>query len=118
MFKIKRFRKIVMKYTLTFLNKPEIIKQNVDYYILDLQNLIKDVNLQLEKVYYIFEKICILEEKLSAKSNTNIFWKYIQKITDWFYDEILYSIEQLDFYRVTFAIFKLRAEQVNFFHNL
>ena len=35
MFKIKRFRKIVMKYKNMFSNSPEIIKQDTDYYIFD-----------------------------------------------------------------------------------
>ena len=37
MFKIKRFRQIVMKYDNIYSNRPEIIKQDTDYYIFDLK---------------------------------------------------------------------------------
>ena len=33
-----------MKYTNIYSDKPELIKQDVDYYISDLQNLIRNVN--------------------------------------------------------------------------
>ena len=114
MFKIKRFRKLVMKYTNIYLDKPELIKQDVDYYISDLQNLIRNVNFQLEDAYSILEKICNVEDYLSKK-NSNIFWNFIQKIADYLYDKILYSIEELDSFRVAFVIFKFRAEQVKIF---
>lgn len=114
MFKIKRFRKLVMKYTNIYLNKPELIKQDVDYYISDFQNLIRSVNFQLENAYSILEKICNIEEFLSKK-DSNIFWRFIQKIIDYLYDKILYSIEELDSCRVAFVTFKFRAEQVKIF---
>ena len=49
MFRIKRFRKVIMKYYEICLEKPEMIKQNPDLYIEDLQNLICSVN------YYLFD---------------------------------------------------------------
>lgn len=116
MFKIKRFRKIVMKYKNIYSNSPEIIKQDTDYYILNLKNLIKIVNLKLEDAYLILEKICNIEANLSTKP-TNIFWIYIQKITDSLYDKILYSIEELDSCRISFVKFKLRTEQIQIFHD-
>ena len=58
MFKIKRFRKIVMKYAEIYATSPEVIKQDVDLYILDLKNLISLVNYQLENAYNFLEKIC------------------------------------------------------------
>ena len=90
------------------------IKQDIDYYISDLQNLIRNVNFQLEDAYSILEKICNVEDYLSQK-NSNIFWNFIQKIADYLYDKILYSIEELDSFRVAFVIFKFRAEQVKIF---
>ncbi len=72
MFKIKRFRKIVMNYTDLYSDSPELLKQDADYYIYDLQNLIKCVNVYLEDAYTFLETICILEKNLSEKSN-NIF---------------------------------------------
>ena len=114
MFKIKRFRRIVMNYTNIYSVKPELIKQDIDYYISDLQNLIRSVNFQLEDAYSILEKICNIEDYLSQK-NSNIFWEFIHKLADCLYDKILYSIEELDSFRVAFVNFKFRAEQVKIF---
>ena len=111
MFKIKRFRKIVMKYAEIYATSPEVIKQDVDLYILDLKNLISLVNYQLENAYNFLEKICDIQSNLSTKSN-NLFWSFIQSIVDYLYDNILYSIEELDFCRSCFVNFKLRAEQI------
>ena len=116
MFKVKRFRKIVMKYKNMFSNSPEIIKQDTDYYIFDLENLIKDVNFQLEDVYFLLEKVCCMQVYLSTKTSS-VFWNFIQKIVDYLYDKILYSMEELDTCRVSFAMFKVRAEQVKIFHD-
>ena len=116
MFKVKRFRKIVVKYAYIYSKKPEIIKQDTDYYIFDLKNLIKDVNFQLEDVYFLLEKVCCMQVYLFAKTS-NVFWNFIQKIVDYLYDKILYSIEELDTCRVSFDMFKVRAEQVKLFHD-
>lgn len=116
MFKVKRFRNLVMKYKTIYSDKPELVKQNADYYISNLHNLIRNVNFQLEKAYSILEKICKFEDYLSQK-NSNIFWKSIQEIADFLYDKVLFSIEELYSLRVDFANFKSRAEQVKFFHN-
>lgn len=116
MFKIKRFRQIVMKYDNIYSNRPEIIKQDTDYYIFDLKNLIKDVNLQLEYASSFLEKICNIEANLSIKPK-NVLRKFIQNIVDWFYDKILYYIEELGSCRSRFIGFKLRAEQVKIFHD-
>ena len=40
MFKVKRFRNLVMKYKTIYSDKPELVKQNADYYISNLHNLI------------------------------------------------------------------------------
>ena len=111
MFKIKRFRKIVMKYAEIYATSPEVIKQDVDLYILDLKNLISLVNYQLENAYNFLEKICDIQSNLSTKSN-NLFWSFIQSIVDYLYDNTLYSIEELDSYRVCFIKYKSRAEQI------
>ena len=116
MFKIKRFRKIVMKYAEIYATSPEVIKQDVDLYISDLQNLIRCVNFQLEDSYFLLEKLCNMQVYLSTKSS-NIFWKLVQNIVDLLYDKILYSIEGLDSCRISFVKFKLRAEQVKIFHD-
>ena len=89
MFKIKRFRKIVMNYTDLYSNSPELLQQDSDYYISDLENLIACINLYLEDAYTFLETICILEKNLSEKSN-NIFWNSIQKIVDCLYSIIFY----------------------------
>lgn len=111
MFKIKRFRKIVMKYAEIYATRPEVIKQDVDLYILDLKNLISLVNYQLENAYNFLEKICDIQSNLSTKPN-NLFWSFIQSIVDYLYDNTLYSIEELDSCRSCFVTFKLRAEQI------
>lgn len=111
MFKIKRFRKIVVNYTNLYSDKPELLQRDIEYYISDLQNLIACIALHLEDAYSLLEKICILETSLSTKPS-NIFWNFIQKIVDCFYDKVLYSIEELDSCRMHFVKFKLRAEQI------
>lgn len=116
MFKIKRFRKIVTRYENLYSNKPELIQQNTEYYISDLQILIKNVNSELENAYSIFQMICNITANLSTKPE-NIFWEFIRKIVDWFYDKALYSIEELDSCRIDFVRYKLRAEQVKIFRN-
>ena len=114
MFKVRRFRKFVMKYTIMYSEKPENVKQNSDFYIADLKNLIYSSNIQLEKAYSFLSKICNVEAYLSIKS-MNIFWICVQKIVDWLYDKVLYSIEELDSCRISFLTFKFRAEQVKIF---
>ena len=116
MFKIERFRKSVMKYNEIFSNKPEIIKENTNYYLTDLKNLIKKIDLQLDDISIILEKCCNFEKDLSAKPE-NVFWNYIQRIVDWFYDNLLYSMETLDGYKRNFERFKFRVEQIKLFHN-
>lgn len=116
MFKIKRFRKSVMKYNEIFSKKPEIVKENTNYYLTDLKNLIKKIDLQLDDISIILEKCCNFEKDLSAKPE-NVFWNYIQRIIDWFYDNLLYSMETLDVYKRIFERFKFRVEQIKLFHN-
>lgn len=116
MFKIKRFRKNVMKYNKIFLNKPEIVKENTNYYFTDLKNLIKEIDLHLDDISILLEKCCNFEKNLSTKPE-NAFWKYMQKIVDWFYDNLLYYMETLDGYRRFFKTSKSRVEQIELFHN-
>ena len=116
MFKVKRFRKIVMKYGKIYSDSPELVRQNPDYYICALQNLIDDIDYELGFSGSIMRTLTIIEIKLHAKS-MNIFWKFIQKITDVFYDNTLYSIEELDSFRRIFEKFKSKTEQVKIFHD-
>lgn len=117
MFKIKRFRKIIMNYYKICSENPEVIKQNPDLYIEDLQNLICSVNYYLFDNFILLADIVNIESKLSTKS-TNIFWKFLQKIVDWVYDETLYHCEELNSCRLDFVYLKVKIiKQINIHNN-
>lgn len=116
MFKIKRFRKIIMNYYKICSENPEVIKQNPDLYIEDLQNLICSVN------YYLFDNFLLLVDIVNIKSklpkSTNIFWKFLQKIVEWIYAKTLHHCEELNSCRLDFVYLKGKIiKQINIHNN-
>ena len=113
MFRIKRFRKVIMNFYKICSENPEVIKQNPGMYLEDLQSLICSVN------YYLFDTFILLADIVNIKSklpkSTNIFWKFLQKIVDWIYTKTLHHCEELNSCRLDFVYLKGKIiEQIKY----
>lgn len=118
MFKLRRFRKKILKYEYALIHYPQIIKNDIDFHVKSLSNLSNDIQDYMDKKSNNLSIFCNLESKLATIQSSTInkpFLFILQIIVDWFYDNILYSIETASDYDYIINGLIKRCEQIKYF---